>query len=261
MADNHGYRYGDGLSETMKVFRGKIILQPFHFERLFDGLALLQFETPRSFTEKKLVKEILLLCKKNHCENLARVRLSVFRGNGGLYDENLTLQYLIECRAINENMNQISKKGLRIDIFPGMLKNADAYSNLKSANFLPYVLASQHAQEHSLDDCLVCNTGGHIADATIANIFLVKNNLIITPALTEGCVSGVMRKYLIQKLKEINFDIREGVVTKNDLETFDEVFLTNAVSGMRWVKKFRSKKYRNTQSLRIFKEIIAPLYI
>jgi len=122
-------------------------------------------------------------------------------------------------------------------------------------------MAAQYAKANKLNDCLINNVKGHIADATIANIFLVKNNLVITPSLSEACVSGVMRRYLIEKLgASPNFELREGVVTKNDLETFDEVFLTNAINGIRWVKSFRNKTYVNTQTIQLFRDFIAPLY-
>ena len=94
-----------------------------------------------------------------------------------------SLQYLIECWPADESVNQINKNGLVIDIYPDAQKSCDIFSNLKSANFLPYVMAAQYAKENKLNDCLVSNVKGHIADATIANVFLVKNNLIITPAL------------------------------------------------------------------------------
>jgi branched-chain amino acid aminotransferase len=262
MADNRGYRYGDGLFETMKLIRGKIILESYHFERLFAGLKLMKFQIPSLFTTDKLRQDILKLCKKNKCTDLARVRLSVFRGNGGLYDENKSLQYLIECWPADELVNQINQKGLIIDIFPDAKKSCDIFSNLKSANYLPYVMAAQFAEKNKLNDCLVSNVKGRIADATIANIFLVKNNLIITPASGEGCVNGVMRRYLIEQLRSAScgFELREGVVTKSDIETFNEIFLTNAMYGIRWVKQFRDKTYVNTQTLKIYKEFIKPLY-
>lgn len=261
MADNRGYRYGDGLFETMKLINGKIILEKYHIERLFSGLELLKFRIPSLFTAKKLRQEITGLCKKNKCDNLARIRLSVFRGNGGLYDEVKGLQYLIECWPVKETANQINENGLTIDIFPDAQKSCDIFSNLKSANYLPYTMAAQFAKENKLNDCLVSNVKGQLADATIANIFLVKNNLIITPALAEGCVNGVMRRYLAEKLRLSNFEFREGVVTKNDLETFDEIFLSNAMYGIRWVKSFRDKSYVNTQTLKIYREFITPLFL
>jgi len=261
MADNRGYRYGDGLFETMKTINGKIVLEKLHFERLTNGLRLLKIKAPSSFKARTLSADILKLCKKNKCEPLARIRLSVFRGHGGPYDGNDDAGWLIECRAADASVNQINKKGLVIDLFAGIQKTCDKFSNLKSANFLPYTIAAQFAREQKLDDCLVENIKGQIADATIANVFLVKNKLVITPALTEGCVNGVMRRYLIEKLQNSDLEIREGVVTKNDLETFDEVFLTNAMYGMRWVRQFRDKKYGNVQSLRIYKEYVEQLYL
>jgi branched-chain amino acid aminotransferase len=260
-ADNRGYRYGDGLFETMKMVNGQLILEKYHFERLFGGLKLMQYKISSLFTAARLRKEILALCKKNSCTDLARIRLSVFRGNGGLYDETKGLQYLIECWPLNASFNQLNKNGLDIDIYPHAQKSCDLFCNLKSANYLPYVMAAQYAKANKLNDCLINNVKGHIADATIANIFMVKNNLVITPSLSEACVNGVMRRYLIEKLRvSRNFELREGVVTKNDLETFDEVFLTNAMNGIRWVKSFRNKVYTNTRTIQLFSDFIAPLY-
>jgi branched-chain amino acid aminotransferase len=262
LAGNRGYRYGDGLFETMKLVNGRLILDKYHFERLFSGLKLLQFKIPSLLTAARLRKEILVLCKKNGCLKLARVRLSVFRGNGGLYDEIKAPEYLIECWPITASFNQLNKNGLDIDIYPHAQKSCDLFCNLKSANYLPYVMAAQYAKANKLDDCLISNVKGHIADATVANIFMVKNRLVITPSLSDACVNGVMRRFLIEKLRiSSDFDLREGVVTKNDLETFDEVFLTNAMHGIRWVKSFRNKTYVNTQAARIFKDFVDPLYL
>jgi branched-chain amino acid aminotransferase len=260
LVSNRGYRYGDGLFETMKLINGKIILEAFHFERLFQGLELLKFKVPPSFTAAKLRKQALILCDKNKCGDLARVRLSVCRGNGGLHDQPGELQWLIECQPADRSANAINKKGISIDIYPGLQKTCDVFSNLKSANFLPYAMAAEFARENKLDDCIVCNTRGQIADATIANIFLIKNKLVITPALTEGCVNGVMRRYILEKLRQTDLEVREGVVTRSDLETFDEVFLTNAMVGIKWVAQSKKKKYKNTQTLQIYKDHVSPLF-
>ena len=117
LASNRGYRYGDALFETMKVASKNILLEAYHFERLFAGLRLLQFEVPKLLTREKLCKEVLLLAEKNNCGNLARIRLSVFRGNGGVYDEERTPQYLIECWLLNEWMNGLNETGLVFSVF------------------------------------------------------------------------------------------------------------------------------------------------
>lgn len=260
LAANRGFRYGDGLFETMKVVHEKIWLESYHFERLFVGLALLKFEIPPLINAEKLAAEIAHLCQKNKCEKLARVRLTAFRGNGGLYDEDRALQYIIECWPANETMNRLNENGLVTAIFPDARKSCDIFSNLKSSNYLPYVMAALHAKEHKLNDCLVLNTSGHIADATIANVFIIKDNMIITPALSEGCVNGVMRRYLLEKLPAAGYKIQEAPVTIDDLESAGELFLTNAMYGIRWVKHCGDKVYMNQQTGKIYNDFIQSFF-
>ena len=259
LASNRGYRYGDALFETMKVASKNILLEAYHFERLFAGLRLLQFEVPKLLTREKLCKEVLLLAEKNNCGNLARIRLSVFRGNGGVYDEERTPQYLIECWPLNESLNRLNENGLVIDVFPAARKSCDSFSHLKSANYLPYTMAAIYAKANKLNDCLVLNTDGNIADATIANVFLIKEGVIITPGPDQGCVNGVMRRHLLEKMKDAGYSIQENPVSVSTLEEADEVFLTNAISGIRWVKQFREKGYLNNLTVEIYNRFIKTI--
>ena len=107
LVSNRGYRYGDGLFETMKLVDGKIQLETFHFERLYSGLSLLKFGIPSHFTTAHLREEIMQLYKKNKSGALSRVRLSVYRGNGGLYDEEKNLEYVIESWPLEASMNKL----------------------------------------------------------------------------------------------------------------------------------------------------------
>jgi branched-chain amino acid aminotransferase len=255
LATNRGYRYGDGLFETMVVQHDRIRLAGFHLERLFTGLQLLQFVIPRRFTPEKIRLEILELCKKNQCERLARVRLSVSRGNGGLYDEDKTLQYLVECWPLTETVNQLNENGLVIGIFPGARKSCDAFSNLKSANFLPYSMAAIYAKDNRLNDCLVLNSQERICDSTIANVFITRGNKLITPPLSEGCVQGVMRRMIMEcgaQFAKLGFLLEEKPLNAPHLLEADEVFLTNAVNRIRWVRQFREKIYTNINTQKIY---------
>lgn len=263
LASNRGYRYGDGLFETMKMLAGTIPLAGLHFERLFDGLNLLKFIVPKLFTREKLEKEILQLCRKNNCDKLSRIRLSVFRGNGGLYDEDKTLQYVIECWPLSETVNSLNENGLLIDVYLDAKKSDDKFANLKSANFQPYSMAALYAKENKLNDCLVINTSGGIADSTIANIFLIKGEAIITPSLEEACINGVMRKYLLEKLRQKGetWLVEERAVSKSDISNADEVFLTNAINGIRWVKQFGSKTYTNEKTAIIYNRFLRTITV
>ena len=261
LAANRSYRYGDGLFETMKIRDGNILLAPDHFERLFGSLSLLKFDIPLLFSKEKLEKDVLHLCRKNGCEKLARVRLSVFRGNGGLYDDNKTLQYIIECWPLNESVNKINENGLVIDIYPDGEKSCDKFSNLKSASFQLYSMAALFAKENKLNDSLVLNTAGRIADSTIANIFLIKAETIFTPSLKEGCVNGVMRKYLLEKFKaeDSNQQIEEKIITVSDVKNADEIFLTNAINGIRWVGQCSNTKYTNVKTIEIHNHLFKTI--
>jgi branched-chain amino acid aminotransferase len=260
MAGNQGYRYGDGLFETIKLLNGKLLLETFHFGRLFAGMSLFNYTIPKLLTTEKLRQEILELAEKNRCTTLARVRLSVSRGNGGLYDGDQQLQRVIECWPLNESVNQLNENGLVIDIYPDARKIQDGFSHLKSANFLPYTMAAQYAKTHRLNDCLVLNSNGNITDSTIANAFVIKDGVIHTPALSEGCVGGIMRKYLLETLPAAGYIIQEGSLNAELLRQAHEVFLTNAINGIRWVGQFRDIQYDHHLVSEIYNRHIQTIF-
>ncbi len=259
--DNKSYRYGDGLFETMKVVNGNVLLAAYHLERLFSGLTVLKFNTPSIFTKQKILEEVSALCVKNNCDELASARLSVSRGTGGLYDGDDKFSYLIECRPLDQQKEDLNSNGLVIDVFPDARKSVDVFSNLKSANYLPYVMGAVWAKENKLNDALILNQHNRICDATIANVFWIKDNIIHTPPLSEGCVAGVMRRRILDLGPDMyreqiaDFKLHESVLTENILLDADEVFLTNVITGIRWVKQCGNKVYQNNITSKVFAAI------
>jgi branched-chain amino acid aminotransferase len=263
-AGNRGFRYGDGLFETIKVFDGRLILAGYHFERLLHGATLLGFDRNRHPSPVEWSASILALCKKNGHERLARVRLMIFRGDAETGD---APNYIIQTwpiPAINHHIppgnSGINKTGLRIDIFPFGQKSCDAFANLKSNNYLLYTQAARYAAQNGLDDCLVLNNHGRIADSSIANVFYGNRGRIYTPPLTEGCIAGIMRRFLIEILPGAGFDIREKETGINDLEAAEEVFLTNSVQEIRCVKHFRNARYGSEMVRTIYDQLFKVLY-
>ncbi len=260
--DNRSFRYGDGCFETMKLMNGKIILEPFHLERLFTSLQLLQFNKPNFFITDDFLMQIKEVAKKNQHKKLARVRVTVFRGNGGLYDtDNHQPNYIIETMDLNSSNNKLNENGLVMDIFKDARRAFDKFSPIKSNNYLPYVMAAMWAKENKLNDALILNAHDRIADATIANVFIIKDGMIQTPALTEACVGGVMRKYLLKRLKEENYSVQETSITVDDILNASEVFLTNAIYGIRWVKELGKSNYKKQLSEVLYKKIVAPNFL
>jgi branched-chain amino acid aminotransferase len=246
-------RYGDGVFETMKVVRGEIKLGNFHFDRLFNALILLQFSIPEHFSAAYLKEQILSLCARNNLVEVARIRLNVFRKNGGLYDPvDHTPDFVVETSELPGNSFQLNARGLIIDVYNPARKACDAFSNIKSNNYLPYSMGALHARKNQLDDCLILNSYGRISEATIANVFWIQGNFIFTPPLTEGCVAGVMRRHLLEILPQHGYSVQEQLLSISGLLEANELFLTNAVSGIRWVARFGNKLYTNTVSKTIY---------
>lgn len=257
LPDNKSYRYGDGLFETIKMVKGQLPLFDLHMQRLYKGLRLLEFTLPLFLTPEKLRTDIISLCNKNRCGELARIRVSVSRGEGGVYEqENDHLHYLIESWPANPSMNELNQKGLVMGVYPHARKSTDIFSGLKSANYLPYAMAARFARQQQWDDCLLLNTHGNMADTTIANIFLIKNAVFFTPSDGQGAVDGVMRKYLIEKIRSAGWQLEETVITPEQLMEADELFLTNAMQGLRWVGCFDNKPFANQLCQKIYQEII-----
>lgn len=254
--NNRSFRYGDGFFETIKVLNNTICLKDLHFERIARSLDILQFELLKHFSFGKLQEQILELAKKNSHHQLGRIRLTFYRNEGGLYDLiSHQPNILIQSFSLNESVNTLNENGLVIDVYPTAQKSCDVFSNIKSNNYLQYAMAALWAKENKLNDALLLNCNNNIADSTIANIFIIKNAVIKTPKLTDGCIDGVMRKHIIDTLKLKDITVLETEITIDDLLAADEVFLSNAIKGISWVRSFRDKFYSNFQTQKIYKVV------
>jgi branched-chain amino acid aminotransferase len=257
-ANSRGLRYGDGLFETIKSIKGRLQFIDEHFARLWKGLHVLQFNIPKHFTPDYLQDAISALLKKNAHDKMARIRLTVFRGDGGLYDEiNHKPNLLIQTWMLPEDTGEWNSNGLVLGIYTDAKKSCDLLSNIKHNNFLPYSMAAIHAKKQKWNDAVLQNTEGGLCDTTIANIFLIKNEVICTPALAQGCIAGIIRKFLINRLTAANYKLIEDRLSIEDLLAADEVFLTNSIYNLRWVQNFGDKKYTNIQTQKIYKAVFS----
>ena len=259
-AGNRGLRYGDGVFETMKMLNGKLVLEDAHFARLWKGMNVLGFEIPKHFAPEKLAAEISALAKKNGHEKAARVRLQILRGDGGLYDAiNHAPNYIIETWELPESNGQLNSNGLEAGIYHDAKKSCDILSNLKHNNYLPYLMAALHAKKEKWNDALLLNNHERICDSTIANVFIIKNEELFTPALGEGCVAGVKREHIIATLKSTAWKVNETTLTVDDVLNADEIFLTNSIHNIRWVKSIGNSSYTNSITQKIYAAVLPTI--
>lgn len=229
-AANRSLRFGDGVFETMFWDGYKIENLDFHFDRLFKGMTVLQFDLSHGFSREFLSDEIKKLCERNSPALRARVRLNVFREDGNvLLPVSNKPVFIIESSAYPEE----NPAPLRLTIYKGEMKSTGILSNLKTNNYLLNTLAIQFAKENGFDDVIILNSRGNICEASSSNLFMVQKGVLFTPALSQGCVAGTKRRELLEKLPALGFQIEETIITKDMIFEMEEIFLTNAIRPIR----------------------------
>src|SRR5690554_2426480 len=245
-AGNRGHLYGDGLFESIRIYNGKPINVDAHIARLLEGMSILKMRVPSFYTTEFFTEKITELAEKSEVTAGGRARLSIDRTSGGTYmPESNETNFFIEIYGLEHNDFKLNEKGLELDIYMRMKKEKNIFSNFKTKNGLLYVMAAIEAKEKNLDDILLMNADGKLIETTSSNIFMVSNGILYTPSLDEGCVGGTMRMRIINLALDNNIRIYESPITTQNLFLADELFITNAISGVKWVGGFRTKRFTN----------------
>ncbi len=254
---NRAFRYGDGLFETIHCYGTDSFYLDFHYKRLTKGLQLLEIEKPYSLSQVKLSEVITKLLNKNRHFGSTRVRVSVFRNDGGLYTpENNSASVIVESSPLDFKFYQYNQQGLMLDIYDDIAKPVNILSSVKSCNALLYVKAGLYRKRNALDECIILNEYGRVAESISSNVFVVKKGEIFTPGLSEGCIPGVMRQVVINVARSLGYKVFDDVALNTKVfSTCDELFLTNAISGIRWVLGLRGNRYFNTVSKHLSVEL------
>lgn len=245
-AGNRAFKYGDGLFETMRMSKGKLKFPELHVDRLRAGMMALKMEGSALLDEYFLKQKTAELCKKNKLKDNVRFRLSVYRAGEGLYTPSSNkVGYVLEAFSLEEENYGLNKKGLIIDVFDELTKPVNSLSNFKTTSALLYVMAGLYKNQHRLDDAFILNQNGFLCESISSNIFVVYDKKIYTPALSEGCVAGVMRSVVMSMCRAHEIEVIEAQINPEILKAAEEVFITNAISGIRWVMGYGRKRYFN----------------
>lgn len=245
-AENRGFRYGDGLFETMRYRDGELMFTDLHLDRVRKGMRTLKLEGYSQLDKYFLREKVEELVRRNKTGPSARVRLGIYRQGGGLYaPETNKMGYVLQVSKLTDTAYAGNSRGLIVDVYDEVTKPVTALSGLKTCNSLPFVLAGVFKNQHKLDDVLLLNQHGFLCEAISSNVFVVYQNRLFTPALSEGCVAGVMRQVVMHLAKKHDLDLVEAQISPQVLNEAEEVFLTNAVQGIRWVMGYNRKRYFN----------------
>ena len=256
--NNRGLNYGDGIFETMKYANGRINFWEDHYFRLMSSMRIVRMEIPMDFSPEFLEEEIRKTLRANDLENeAARVKLLAVRKAGGLYTPQTNdIDYLITVEKMVKPQFELNEEGLEIDLFKDYYKPKGLLSNLKSTSAQFYTIASVFKKENKLDELVLINPDKNVVEAISSNIFILNSDKsVMTPPLESGCLKGVMRKNVIKLLQSADYEVNEEDFNPFALQRAEEVFLTNSIHGVRWVKKYRKKEFGNYLSQKLAKRL------
>lgn len=243
---NRGFLYADAVFETLKVLDGRILFLEDHYFRLMASLRILRMEIPLDFTLEYMESQII---KTTTALNLthARVRLTVFRNGSGKYlPEQRTVGFVIVAEpAATIYTNMLEK--YEVELFKDFYISKHLLSSLKTTSCLVNITASIFAQENDYENCLLINDEKNVVEATNGNVFLITNNTVVTPPISDGCKNGIIRKKMIEIIKKSeDLLFEERSISPFELQKADEMFITNIAVGIQSVTQYRKKKFDQT---------------
>ena len=250
LQNNRGFLFGDAVFETLKIVNNKILFFEDHYFRLMSSMRIVRMEIPMNFTLEFLENEILNLAKTNNCSDSARVRFTVCRNSGGFYlPETNEISYLINVKPLDKKLYSFSDFKYEVDLFKDFFITKQLLSSIKTTNKMVNITGSIFAKENDLENCLLLNDSKNVIEALNGNIFMVANNKLITPPISEGCLNGIMRKQIIQIAKKLdNLTFEEAIISPFDLQKADELFITNIISGVQPITQYRKKSFTSNFS-------------
>ena len=241
-----------GLIETIKVINGRIVFKNLHVKRLYKSLQLIKVNETEFKVEDRILRLLKYECIENGLKNF-RLRIEVQKNRAHDYMPDIAaLKWNCTLKPLDNTKYILNDIGLKLTLLPKYKKTIDAFANVKHTERNIYEKAVEYAKENGFDDALVLNENNTIADASIYNVFIIKDGIIATPCLEDAPVAGVLRELLLTRLPTTK--IIEKSISIEDIYMADEIFLTNAIRGIRWVEFMDEKMLDNTITKQIFDE-------
>lgn len=225
--------YGDGFFESIKIINSIPINLSLHLNRIKHSLNVLHLTN--KYISKDIVDQIQNLIKSNQILN-GSLKINISRsGNGKYLPNKFTSNILITTKkGFSYKHNDV----ISLCLFKEEYKSRGLLSSLKSSNSLIYILGTIYAESKGFENALILNDNNNVIEATNSNVFIVKNNVISTPPIKDGCVDGVMRKWII---KSENILIKS--ISINEIYDSEEIFISNTISGVTPVRKIDNQDF------------------
>lgn len=225
---DHGFLYGDGIYETMRVYDGVVFMLDEHIERLYRSASFIGLNIPKKISDIKI--SIYETLKANSLTN-AYIRLTISRGYGPIgLDPDLCKEptFVVMVNEFKNYPKSYYERGIKL-IISSVKRNLKEAINpkIKSLNFLNNILAKIEAKQADAYEAIMLNAEDHLAEGTISNIFFVKDEILCTPSIECGILDGITRALVIDLALKNGIEVKEGRFTPEDLFNASDVFITN----------------------------------
>jgi branched-chain amino acid aminotransferase len=243
--NNRGFLFGDAIFETIKVNGTKILFLEEHYLRLMASMRICRMEIPMNFTMEFMEEEILKLIALQTNKVSNRIRFSVFRNAEGFYNPTSNdVQFIITCSELASDSYTFSSTTYEVELFKDFHISKHLLATLKTNNKMINVVASIFAKENGFENCLLINEDKNVVEATNGTIFMKMGNQIITPPTSDGCLNGIMRKQIIAIVNKMDtIEMIEKSISPFDLQKADELFISNVITGIQPITKYRKKEF------------------
>ena len=225
---DRGFCYGDALFETMRAYSGRIFRLDLHLDRLERAAQSIFLKLPES---RERIQEILYETFNRNQGADAVIRLTITRGEGilgKLWQAGTTPTLSVYVRPYSGPPDEWYQNGVPISLIPNSAaKLGNLQEQIKSANYLSHILARKQTEDLSSVEGIMLNEQGEVCDGTISNIFMVKNEILSTPAVNGYVLAGVTRHVVLKLAARTGTPCKERLIIADDVLQADELFLTN----------------------------------
>jgi branched-chain amino acid aminotransferase len=254
---NRAFLFGDGIFETLRIRESSILFLEDHYFRLMATMRIVRMEIPENFTLEYLQEQLLKTVKANHCTESARVRITVYRNQGGYYlPKTNAVGFLIQVAPLPSSDYLFSSATYEVDLYKDFHISKHLLSTLKTTNKMLYITGSIFAAENGLQNCLLLNEDKNVVEALQGNIFMLIDNILVTPPISDGCLNGIMRKKILEIARSMDsLEVSEKSISPFDLQKADELFITNVIQGIQPITKYRKKEFSTSLSEKLFERL------
>ena len=254
---DHGFLYGDGVYEAIRAYDGVVFKLREHIDRLYESAKSIKIEIP--FSREELGRLVVEVLRKNQLTN-SYIRIVVSRGRGrmGVDPRNCprpTVVIMVEPREplFGENMKGISA-------IVSSLRRTPSWSldpRIKTLNYLNNIMAKIEAIEAGVEEAIMLNEQGYVAETSTENVFIVKNKVVATPHPSQGVLRGITRDAVVSIAKELGYPVEERSITIHELYNADEVFVTGTAAELVPIVKIAGRKIGEEKPGPVFSRILA----